>query len=71
MLPVGTDRDAAHASQDGVGGIAEEILHQMEWQLGYRRCTRGPSPSGRRPAIAALRMHRSGAAKQNGRGANR
>ena len=48
-MPVGTDRDAAHAAHDGVGGIVEKVLHQMEWQLRYRRCV---------PA-AALRVHRA------------
>ena len=56
----GTDGDAAHAADDRVGGIVEKVLHQMEWQLRYRRC-----------ATAVLRVHRRNGAKRNRCGANR
>ena len=35
---LGIDRHAGRAAHDRVGGIVEKVLHQMEWQLRYRRC---------------------------------
>src|SRR5579864_8475706 len=62
-IALGTDRDAAHTSHDRVGGIMEKVLHQMEWQLRYRRRARA--------CATFLRAYRRYRAKRNRRDTDR
>src|SRR5579859_1360329 len=65
---LGIDCHASRAAHDRVGGIVEEILDQMKWQLRNRCCCRA---SALRVVALALCIHQCDGAKRNRHGANR